>query len=399
MVFAHMADLHIGGWPDERMTKLGLDSFKKAVSICIEKNVEFILFSGDLFNTALPQIDYIKEVAAQLKLLKDNNIKVYSIAGSHDYSPSGKTMLEVFEKAGLLVSVTKFDKNGNLTFTDINGSLKVTGMYGKKGGLEKTDYSKLDLSLLDSEPGKKIFMFHTAITELNPAGLESMDSQPLSSLPRSFNYYAGGHVHYIFQKEHGNGILTFPGALFPNNFKELEEYKHGGFYIVDDNFKPEYVPIKLKDVICLNFNADNKSSSLLMDEIIDKLSSFDITDKIILLRVEGKLSSGKPSDIKFNRIIKSFSNAYYIAKNISNLKSSKFEEIEVKQGTVKEVEESIVLDYNPSLSIPDLDFKDLSLKLMQFLDKETIEGEKKSDFEKRLFSEVKEILKLNEIFS
>ena len=34
-------------------------------------------------------------------------------------------------------------------------------------------------------------MFHTALTEFKPEELDSMESQPLSLLPKNFDYYAG----------------------------------------------------------------------------------------------------------------------------------------------------------------------------------------------------------------
>ena len=39
------------------------------------------------------------------------NIEVYVIPGSHDFSPSGKTMLDVLENSGLVINVNKMDNN------------------------------------------------------------------------------------------------------------------------------------------------------------------------------------------------------------------------------------------------------------------------------------------------
>ena len=250
MLFAHIADCHIGGWKEEKLRYLNMECFKETVRVILSRNVDFVIIAGDLFNTALPQIDYIKEVTAEIKKFKDRNIPVYMVAGSHDYSPSGKTMLDVLEKAGLVINVMKFDENNQLKFTvDPKTNVKLTGMYGKKGGLEINDYELLDVKPLEMEEGFKIFLFHTAINEFKPKGLEDMPGADSSSLPQNFNYYAGGHVHYVFQKEFGKGVLTFPGALFPNNFKELEEWKHGGVYFCNENVEWEYVPIKLKEVL------------------------------------------------------------------------------------------------------------------------------------------------------
>src|SRR3989344_5308317 len=116
MKFAHMADCHIGGWQEPRLKELGINVFEKAIDKCIEENVAFVLISGDLFNTSLPSIELISSVAKELRKLRDNDIEVYIIPGSHDFSPSGKTMLDVLEKAGLLINVFKI-KDNKLEFT------------------------------------------------------------------------------------------------------------------------------------------------------------------------------------------------------------------------------------------------------------------------------------------
>ena len=182
------------------MRDLSTQAFLKAIAQCLEQEVDFILFSGDLFNTSLPPLDTLKIVTKSLKELQEKNIPIYAIAGSHDFSPSGKTMLDVLENAGLLINVCKggVDEQNNLhlKFTiNPKTKTKITGMLGKKGLLDKVYYQNLSLSDLEQESGYKIFLFHTTLSELKPKHLEKMESQPLSFLPQNFNYYAGGHVH------------------------------------------------------------------------------------------------------------------------------------------------------------------------------------------------------------
>lgn len=147
MKFAHLADCHIGGWRDPKLRNIAAQAFERAIDLCVEKNVDFILIAGDLFNTSLPSVDGLKIVVKKLKELKDINIPVYLIAGSHDFSPSGKTMLDVLENAGLFVNVAKgedVDGKLKLNFTiDEKTGAKITGLLGKKGGLEKGYYEEL----------------------------------------------------------------------------------------------------------------------------------------------------------------------------------------------------------------------------------------------------------------
>lgn len=387
MKFAHMADCHIGGWPDPKLKELGIKAFKKAIDICIGEHVGFILISGDLFNTALPQIELIRDVAKALNKVREHDISVYVIPGSHDFSPSGKTMLEVLEKAGLCENVYKIDNN-KLSFTIDKTNVKITGMLGRRGGLEKNDYEQLDKKELEEEKGFKIFMFHSALTELKSKDMEKIESYPLSLLPLNFDYYAGGHMHEVEEAKYGRGIVTEPGALFPNNFKELEKFEHGGFFIVNEKLEKKWVAVNVKEVESFCFSAENKDAEELQNEITNALKQSDLKGKIITVRAEGTLARGKPSDISFSKIFSKFPEAYVILKNTSKLASKEIVAIRADSGSAKEIEERIIKESKESGQGPELikDYNGIIHKLMSVLDEEKVEGEKKADFEKRLMS-------------
>ncbi|MDP3728840.1 MAG: DNA repair exonuclease [bacterium] len=394
MLFAHFSDCHVGGWKEEKLKELNMQCFKKAIALVMERNVDFLLISGDLFNTALPQIDYIKECTSELKKLKDLGITVYMIAGSHDYSPSGKTMLDVLEKAGLIINVMNFYEDGTLKFTYDKTGAKITGMLGKKGGLEINDYENLNVKNLEAEDGFKIFMFHTAINEFKPQGLEEMAGADAATLPQNFHYYAGGHVHYIFQKKFGQGVLTFPGALFPNNFKEMEEWQYGGVYFVDEHAKWEYVPVKIKDVETFSISIDDLSPEQATAKILQEVKARNTKDKIITLRVHGELD-GKTSDINFKEIIEHLHEAYFVLKNTNKLQSKQNKEISMKLGTVEEIEQEILKEQISEIKIKEMDKNkedQFTQLLMQLLNKEKEDGEKVQDFEKRIISEGLKVL-------
>ena len=394
MLFAHFSDCHVGGWKEEKLKDLNMQCFKKAIALVIERKVDFLLISGDLFNTALPQIDYIKECTSELKKLKDLGITVYMIAGSHDYSPSGKTMLDVLEKAGLIINVMNFHEDGNLKFTYDKTGAKITGMLGKKGGLEINDYETLNTKNLEAEDGFKIFMFHTAINEFKPQNLEEMAGANAAHLPQNFHYYAGGHVHYIFQKSFGQGVLTFPGALFPNNFKEMEEWQYGGVYFVDGDAKWEYVPVKIKDVETFSIAVDDLSPEQATAKILQEVKKKDTKDKIITLGVHGEIQ-GKTSDVNFQEILTQLQEAYFVLKNTSKLQSKQGKEITMKLGTVEEIEEEILKEHVSEIQIKDIGKEkeeQFTQLLMQLLNKEKEDGEKVQDFEKRIISEGLKVL-------
>lgn len=390
MKFAHLADVHIGGWREEELKKLTIESFRKAIEICINENVGFVLICGDLFNTSLPQIELIKETASILNKLRENDIDVYIIPGSHDFSPSGKTMLDVLEEAGLVKNVMKF-KDDKLMFTLDKTGVKLAGIYGRRAGLESLDYNNLEKKHLEEEKGFKIFLFHTTLDEFKPEEFEKVQGQSYLTLPKNFNYYAGGHVHYLFDKNvEGYGKIVYPGPLFPNNFKELEELKFGRFCIVDDNLNLRRIEIKLKEVESFNINVNGLNPNEAETKIIRELSGKELKDKIVTLRVFGELSSGKISDINFKKIIDDL-DCYIVLKNISKLTTKEFKDVEVKGESVEEIEEILVSNVMDDVKeVKDAD--KLTLGLMKVLMEEKHEGEKVADYEKRVLINCYKIL-------
>lgn len=392
MKFAHLSDIHIGSWREPKIRELNLQAFVLALELCMAERVEFILIAGDLFNTALPAIEKLAIVAQKLKEIKDAGIPTYVIAGSHDFSPSGKTMIDVLENAGLFVNVCKgkvVDQKLRLMFTtDAMTGVKITGMVGKRGMLDRIYYEDLDREALENECGKKIFMFHTALTELKPKHLEQMEAAPVSLLPRGFFYYAGGHVHHRMEYSgEGYRIVAQPGALFPNNFAELEKYGHGGFYIIDDAWW-RWVPVKLKDVISIELACDGKDAGQVAELCVNALGGKQLQDAIITLRLFGKMR-GKVSEIMFTEIVDKFYSrgAYFVMKNTAALKGEEFEEIEVRHESIEDIEDAVIREHAGQISLECMDKEReimLVKELMHALCTEKKEGETVKDFDERV---------------
>jgi len=399
MKFAHLADIHVGAWRDPAMKNLSLEAFRRAVSITIENKVDFVLLAGDLFNTAMPAIDHLKLAVILLKRLKKQGIPVYAVPGSHDYSPTGRTILDVLEEAELLVNVMKgavVDRRLKLGFTiDEKTKAKITGVKGKKGSLERKDFEVLDVASLEQETGFKIFMFHTAIDELKPEELERMDSMPATEMPRGFDYYAGGHVHIVKQKdleEHKN--VVYPGPIFPVNFSELWKLERGGFYIYDDS-KLEFQPINIKNVLKININAEGKTPEQIDHELEASIQGKEFNNTIVMLRVGGKLKSGKPSDVNFKNFFKELYNksAYFVMRNTSKLSSHEFEETSIGSGTAEQLEEELIKQHLGKAPDSLLQKEEEIIKnLIKLMSEEQKEGEKKYEYDARMKKETDEVL-------
>lgn len=397
MKFAHMADIHIGSFRDDKLKDLSMESFCKAIDICMDEDIDFLLISGDLFNTALPSIDNLKQVIKKLKELKNWEIPVYIIPGSHDYSPSGKTMIDILEEAELVKNVVKGSIEDNilkLRFTiDQKTGAKITGIMGKRGMLDKKFYENLDKSNIEDDDGFKIFMFHNAITELRTKEFDQIESTPLSLLPRNFDYYAGGHLHFFNESsEEGYKKIVYPGPIFPANFQELEKIKNGSFVIYEDG-EIKKIDINIKNIFSIKIDANNKLPDQIRDEIIEKTRNQEFYNTIVTLRLEGKLRDGKPQDIDFRVIFENFYDrgAFFVMKNTNKLISKEYEEIKTGHESPEEIEQAIIHENIGKITVQ-FNENDIAMQLIRTLAKEKREDEKQYEYEKRIIDEVNTIV-------
>ncbi|MFH1151787.1 MAG: DNA repair exonuclease, partial [Nanoarchaeota archaeon] len=369
--FAHVADVHLGGWKQQPLQDLNFQSFRNLIDICIEKKLDFVLIAGDLFDSAYPPIEILKETFAEFRRLKRAGIPCFIIAGSHDYSVSGKTFLDVLEKAGFCKNVADFEEIGDKIILNpvVHEGIALYGYPGKKSGLEIRDLRNIKLN---DAPGMfKIFMLHTTIDKAK--GTLPIDAVEIDLLPKA-DYYALGHLHIDFQYQN----FVYPGPVFPNNFQELEDLQHGSFYIVDtesDN-SLQKMELKLKEVIPLQIEVKNALTAT--EQIISLLDELDIEDKIVLLRIRGELEHQKTSDIKFSQIeeFAKQKKVYFMLRNTHDLKT-KDDELEIEIIDKENIEEETVKIYseqNPS------DFNKLIPELINSLAVEKQEGETTDSF-------------------
>ncbi len=380
--FAHMSDVHLGGWKQKPLQDLNFQSFQKAMEISINEKVEFLLIAGDLFDTAYPPIEILKETFAEFKKLKDSGIPCFLISGSHDYSVSGKTFLDVLEKSGFCKNISIFEDDGETLLLQPTkyGNVVLYGYPGKKSGLDVADLKRLKLQ--DSE-GFRILMLHTTIDKV--AGNLPIEYVEADSLPQA-DYCALGHIHVKMKYKN----FVYPGPVFPNNFAELEDLGCGSFSVYDSNLPNPFksIDLKIKDVERISIQLMNGVTAT--DEIISEIGRRSVADKIILLRISGEVENSKISDIKFAQIeeFAKQKGAYFLLKNTHNLKMKEVEiesEIE-KSENVEEETIKIHSRQNPS------SFDDKIELLINSLSMEKQEGETSDTFSRRLIDESKKIL-------
>jgi DNA repair exonuclease SbcCD nuclease subunit len=351
--FAHLADIHIGAFRQPTLQKLVLDAFNSALDTCLQRKVDFIIVSGDLFDSNIPDMGLVNSAVKKMREVKESGIQFYVIYRSHDFSPTQTSIVDILESAGLFAKTTKGrmdDGKLKLEFTvDERTGAKLCGISGRRLGIEKEYYEVLDRESLEKEPGFKIFMLHGALTEYKPAYLAHADSLPLSLLPKGFDYYAGGHLHEeLEEKEHGFQV-AYPGALFGADYSDLERSAKGierGFFVVtfsDKLEKVEFVSISVCEFELREYDAMGKNSTKVQNELLEMVKGVDAKAKVFLFKVTGEMSGGKTSDIDFQQLKKMLKEdgALEVLLNYQQLSSKEYTAIKVVGEDIKDIEDTL----------------------------------------------------------
>jgi DNA repair exonuclease SbcCD nuclease subunit len=299
-------------------------------------------------------------------------------------------------------------------FVDKKTGTKITGISGRKVGLDKEIYEKLDRKNLEMEEGFKIFLLHTGIQEILPLDRNYRDSLSLSLLPKGFNYYGGGHIHKRLEKKIDSSLIVYPGPLFGSTFQDLEDTAKGekrGFYIV--SFENEvldcrFIEINVAEIIYKEIVASKWSTEKLENEIARNISELQVKNKIVLLKVKGKLT-GKRSNIDFGKFSLDISNKGALLSfiNTNNLSTDEIKTVTVQSDNKVDIEREIfhehIKNFQAETTLSDklkkqIDSKlvgnageIISLSLLEILRNEKLENENASTYEDRIISSAKSV--------
>lgn len=415
--FAHMADVHLGANRHGKMAELEIGAFVQAMDICIERKVDFIVIAGDLFHVGVPSdLDTVRQAVAKMREVTQQGIPIYAIYGSHDYTPTSTSIIDVIESAGLLTKIVRGtvveDKLKLECVVDARTGAKLVGISARRMGLEREHYDMLDREDLERLDGFTIFAFHCGIDELKPEYLSRMDSIPISLFPKGFDYYAGGHVHQ--HSEHrlpGYDRVVFPGPLFAGYGRDFEFTAKGerrGFYIVSFDqtvTDVEFVETGLVESMFKEYNLSGLNSSRAQDTIAKSFGSLDVNGKIVVLKIRGELSGGKTSDIDFVHLQNLLydSGAVDVHLGRRGLTSADYGAIKVAGEDVTIIEERLfkenigTVKTNISQLQGDSGVK-LSLELLRVLKEDRNPAENKKEYEARMIEDALGILQLKGVF-
>ena len=242
MKFAHLADTHLGyrQYGLFEREKDFYEVFEKVIDKIIEEDVDFVIHSGDLFETARPSPMALLTFQKGLLKLKGAGIPMYAIAGNHDVvMHKGSIPPQViFKKMGLKVI-------SNINPTYMHEDIFIAGLPYFPASHGKAFRSKLaELSEKATRHEKSILVLHQGIDKYFGYNYEL----EIGELPDNFNYYALGHIHKYVNDKFGNGVLVYPGSGEIWKTSELPDYLENGkgFVVVDmDGPKPLVKRVKV----------------------------------------------------------------------------------------------------------------------------------------------------------
>jgi len=401
--FAHMSDIHLGAHREPALRELERECFAEAMDMCVNEAVDFLLISGDLFDVGIPELGVVNDAVKKMRELREAKIPVYAIYGSHDYTPTGTSIIDVLHTAGILTNLMRTSmEDGRLRLrflTDPETGAKLTGIAARKMGLESKYYEILDRESLEKESGFKVFAFHSGLTQFKPDYLSEMETVDIGSLPKGFDYYAGGHIHQRGEyRLPGYQKVVFPGPLFTGyGGKDFEATARGekrGFYVVDFDDKlrsARFVPVQSVAGAHLEFDVSGKNALDANKEFQDRSARLDVKGRLVAIRVFGVLAGGKTADVEIQTAKRAMEErgALYVYTNRHGLASKEQTEVRVVGEDPAAIERNLFRDNVAKLRLSTRELTGESgagraAELLRLLRQGQKANESKRDYAKRL---------------
>jgi len=403
--FAHLADAHVGAWSRDAAVRGALrESVLRAIRTVGERDCEFLLISGDLFHTPVPDPAEVAPVAAALKGLVDAGRRIYTIYGSHDYVAHRTSWLDVLAETGLFLraapeAVRAEGDRWTLPFlTDEPTGVRIAGISGRSHGLDRSYFLAVDSEEFRAASGFKVFLFHAAVEEYLPDHLrEHIRGVSLDDLPGGCDYYAGGHIHrtYTGKGPEGTGLLVNPGAVFGTSVTDIEDgvagRSHRGLAIVDvREGRPsvEWVETTPRSTMkVFDIDVAGRTAEAAHEEIARAVARENGPGALLFPRVHGTLADGSIGSLGLGQVRHSLEpGTASVHWDLADAQSALAGDL-AQDGDELRLESEAFhrLAVDPSLGLPFLEGEDGERRLrllLESLGAARSEGEAKADYER-----------------
>lgn len=225
--FLHISDTHLGSrqyMRDDREEDF-YDAFREAIDIAVREKVDFIIHSGDLFDTWSPSNRALTEFKETALRMKEAGIPMYLIMGDHDRPKrTDYPAARIFDFLGIRL----LGHNGVETeiFRKDGEEVLIAGISNLKGShVEqlKEEYGKADA--LASGHRNSILISHQGITGFL---IDDACEAKYEELPKNFSYLAFGHVHEGAIKRDKTPLFSYAGSTEMKSIREIPAFLKEG---------------------------------------------------------------------------------------------------------------------------------------------------------------------------
>lgn len=233
--FIHAADLHLdtpfSGLEQtskelaEKLRRAPFVSFGKIVDLAIEKAVDFVLLSGDLYNTKQVNIKAQSLFIEQLQRLERAEIPVFLIRGNHDFlTEEMQTLTLPFPKNVITYGP---EIKTEIIETKNKERIAITGFSYDRQWITKRKIK--DYPYRHAQVNMHIGLLHG---EIETSKTREANYAPFTLnelLEKNYDYWALGHVHQFQQ------VSKQPPAYYSGNIQGLHKNETGekGCLLVD----------------------------------------------------------------------------------------------------------------------------------------------------------------------
>lgn len=268
--FIHTGDLHLGlkfrnvSFKQEKAIERRRElwsTFERIVNYARDKEVDFLLIAGDLFEETYFTISDITRVRDTFRAIE--NINVIISAGNHDFN--GRSSL--YNRIEWTDNVTIFHNDGiqRKEFENLN-----TVIYGYSWDSVEIRENKLFNPLEEVDNTKNnILLLHGDIS--NNSNYLPLNIQELNNL--NMDYIALGHIH---KPQIISERIAYCGCPEPLDFGELGERGIIQGLIDEKKLEFEFVPFSKRKFIETEINIDESMGYL---DIINEIKNINVGNK------------------------------------------------------------------------------------------------------------------------
>ena len=291
--FIHCADIHLGSpftglqQKNSSIAFQAIEATKRAFLTLIETairfHVDFVLISGDIFDSSHQHIQEKIFLKEQFQRLAQEGIYSYLIHGNHDYGRFNEEWNNDF------VKVFKKEISTEILTTLSGESIAISGFSYDTRWINES--MALQFPMRNSFVDYHIGMYHgqTRTTADSSALYAPFKISELEQL--HYDYWALGHIHRAMNLN-ANGRIAYSGTIQGRSFKEVGEK---GFYVVTLN---KNFPMNREFISC------NPIEWMELEYLMEEVSSIEqIVSQLYSEILKQKWNENKTYLLKFTLIV------------------------------------------------------------------------------------------------